>query len=528
MNLIKSKRGFILLLIAVSAGIGLIMVAADGTGFSVQGWVAYSILSTISFLLIYAVWKLIAGNGETTWLFALAVLAFLLRLGVGLALYRALPVYGYGERAERAGYVYWDAFKRDSDAYARGRGETALVSAFTDPKRSDQYGGLLFISAGIYRYLGGDVHRPLLPVTLLAGIASLAVIFSSGAGKRLFNPSVAKGTAWLVALYPEAVLLGASQMREPFLITAFAASVHGYLTFRDGEIRTGLAWILVSIGLLTLPISPPFVAVILVALLLAGLWERRRFSGRTAVIIVVSLVALVAAGFFAARAWSALEAIEGTPLEVIRAWLGNAVAGWRITRVSEQSVWLDTLLTDMPDGLQLPFLVFFGLVQPFLPAALVAPGSILWKSIAIWRSLGWFLILPLLVYGTYASIRRLGWRHLSTFFSLFVWASALIASYRAPSYQWDNPRYRAAFLVLQAIVAAWAWWHGRKSRDPWLLHILILFGVNTLIFTYWYLGRYTALPKLALLHNLLLIGVFTFGYLGLMLVIPKVRSRING
>jgi hypothetical protein len=233
------------------------------------------------------------------------------------------------------------------------------------------------------------------------------------------------------------------------------------------------------------------------------------------------------AGFFAARAWSALEAIEGTPLEVVRAWLGNAVAGWRITRVTEQSTWLDTLLTDMPDPLQLPFLVLFGLVQPFLPAALVAPGSILWKSIAIWRSLGWFLILPFLVYGTFASIKRLGWRHLNTLFSLFVWASALIASYRAPSYQWDNPRYRAVFIAIQALVVAWAWWHGRKSQDPWLRHILVLFTGNLLIFTYWYLGRYTALPKLALMHNLLLIGLFTIGYLLLGVLIPKVRSRKN-
>ncbi|MGD8732658.1 MAG: hypothetical protein PVH92_12330, partial [Anaerolineales bacterium] len=257
----RNKPVLVLIWIACSAGIGLIMAVADGIGLTLQGWLAYSVLSAISLILIFLVWKLVSAGEEPSWLFVAALLAFLLRLGVGLALYKALPVYGYGERAERAGYVYWDAFKRDSDAYARGRGETPLISAFTDPKRSDQYGGLLFVSAGIYRYLGGEDHHPLLPVTLLAGVSALAVVFSYGAGKKLFNSSVGKAAAWIVALYPEAVLLSASQMREPFLITAFTASVFGYLVLRDGEVRKGLTWIFISIGFLTLPISPPFVAV---------------------------------------------------------------------------------------------------------------------------------------------------------------------------------------------------------------------------------------------------------------------------
>lgn len=508
-----------------SSVIGLVLSLTDGLGFSFRIWTAYSILTGISLLLIFLVWAAVESDDKPGWLFAAALVAFLLRLGVGLALYRALPVHGYGEKAEQAGYVYWDAYKRDSDAYARGRGELPLVASFSDPKRSDQYGGLLFISAGIYRYLGTEQQRPLLPVTLLAGIGSLAVIFAWGVGKRLFNPAVGAGAAWITALYPEAVLLGASQMREPFLITAFAMSIYSYFVARDGALWKGLLWLAAAIGIFTMPISPPFVAVIVVTLLVTGLWESRRLSRRVVIIIVLGLILLLIGSFFAARAWSALEEIEGTPLAIVQGWLGNAVASWRVNRVSEQSVWLDTLLTGMPESLQLPFLVIFGLVQPFLPAALVAPGSVLWKSIAIWRSLGWFLMLPLLLYGTLASIRQLGWRHLGSFFGLFVWISALIASYRAPSYQWDNPRYRAVFLAVQGVLAAWAWWQGRESHDPWMRHLFVIFGVDTLIFTYWYLGRYTALPKLAFLHNVLLIGLFTVGYLASILLWPKLNSR---
>jgi hypothetical protein len=510
---------------AGSSVVGVILAGSDGLGLSLRSWLAYTVLVAISILLLYLVWKTVEAGEAPRWLFLAALLAFVLRLGVGLALFRALPVYGYGEKAERAGYVYWDAYKRDRDAYARGRGDSQLIAAFTDPKRSDQYGGLLFISAGIYRYLGAEEHRPLLPVTLLAGLSSLAVILAWGVGSRMFNKSVAAGAAWIMALYPEAVLLGASQMREPFLITAFSASLYAYLVARDGSVLRGLAWLLIAIVLLALPISPAFVAVILVTLSLAWVWESRMISRGMVAALVLGLFVLIAAAFFSARAWSALEAIEGTPYEVIREWLGNTVASWRITRVSGQSVWLNTLLTEMPGSLQLPFLVLFGLVQPFLPAALVAPGSILWKSIAIWRSLGWFLILPLLIYGSLSAFWRLGWRHLGSYFGVFLWISALIASYRAPSYQWDNPRYRVVFLIIQGVLAAWAWWQGRKSDDPWLVHIFVLATGNTAIFTYWYLGRYTALPKIAFLHNVLLISLFTICYLAAVLILPKLRRK---
>lgn len=500
-------------LIGLSASFGIILPSVDGHGLTLSSWVAYSALALISSALIFLIWRAVGGENSPGWLLTAALIAFALRLSVGTALYRAIPIYGYGERAERAGYVYWDAFKRDADAYARGRGEVPLVASFTDPKRSDQYGGLLFVSAGIYRYLGTDEHRPLLPVTLLAGISSLAVILCWGVGRRLFNSSVATAAAWIAVFYPEAVLLGSSQMREPFLITAFAACIYGYLVVRQGRTRSGLIWMVAAVALFTLPISPPFVAVIMLTLALAWLWEQRTQSLRTWLLLAAGLLVITAAALLTVNAWSGLEAIEGSPQEVIQAWIGNAIAGWRVTRVTEQSVWLDTLITDMPDPLHLPFLVLFGLIQPFLPAALVAPGSVLWKSIAIWRSLGWFMILPFIIYGTLAMIRRLGWRHLGSYLGLFVWVSALMASYRAPSYQWDNPRYRAIFLLAQAVVAGWAWWSARKYSDPWLKHIILLTAGNSLIFTYWYLGRYTNLPKLALAHNLILIVLFSALYL---------------
>jgi hypothetical protein len=133
-----------------------------------------------------------------------------------------------------------------------------------------------------------------------------------------------------------------------------------------------------------------------------------------------------------------------------------------------------------------------------LPAAIAAPGNALWKTIAILRSLGWFLTLPLLLYGTVAGIRREGWRSLVAYLGLIVWAAAILASYRAPGYQWDNPRYRTTLLAAQAALAGWAWVSARGAADPWLARVYIATGLVCAWVLSWYLGRYAEWPSLSL------------------------------
>ena len=57
------------------------------------------------------------------------------------------------------------------------------------------------------------------------------------------------------------------------------------------------------------------------------------------------------------------------------------------------------LLEKMPTWAQLPFIVAYGMLQPVLPAGLVAPAPWIWKSLAIFRAVGWYALIPLLVYG---------------------------------------------------------------------------------------------------------------------------------
>jgi hypothetical protein len=224
---------------------------------------------------------------------------------------------------------------------------------------------------------------------------------------------------------------------------------------------------------------------------LLWLWQVRNIS-RTQIIGFV-LVFLIAIGaiFLAARSWANFQGIGGSTVDVLRGWLENATSQWRFNLVSDQSALVDSLLDRLPAGLELPFLVLYGVIQPFLPAAIVAPGAPIWKVIGIWRSLGWFLILPLLVYATIRAPRKTGWRSALTFFVVVIWITALLSSYRAPSYQWDSPRYRAIFLAIQAIAAAWAWQTAREGQDRWLGRLFVVFGLIFGMFTLWYIGRYS-------------------------------------
>ncbi len=45
------------------------------------------------------------------------VLAFILRLGLGVGLSQALPVFGYDEEVPNAGYIFYDAYHRDRQAW---------------------------------------------------------------------------------------------------------------------------------------------------------------------------------------------------------------------------------------------------------------------------------------------------------------------------------------------------------------------------------------------------------------------------
>jgi hypothetical protein len=355
-----------------------------------------------------------------------------------------------------------------------------LSVAFDDYSPHDQYGGLLYLSAAVYRYLGGDTHQPLLMVVLSASVSGLAVALGWALVRRAWGDPAAAWTAWGVALYPEAALLGSSQMREAFSVTLIALALYALLRWQAEPDKRKLALVALPV-LLALPLSFPVALGMLGMLLLVWLalddWRplrRRRVQGG---LLLGALAGLTYLLFV---------------VDVAQLWLVQS-ADWQVYVSQNASGWVAREFERLPAWSQVPFIVVYGIFRPLLPAAIIAgSSSALWKGIIIWRALGWTALLVFLLYASFLALRERGWRRLPGALLLSNWVLVLIASYRGGGDDWDSPRYRAALAVIQIGLAAWALQRQRESQGPWLRRALVGGGLVIAWFVPWYLRRYAA------------------------------------
>lgn len=420
----------------------------------------------------------------------LMVAAAVLRLALGAFWVVALPRWGYGNPAERAGYVMADAFERDTAAWRLAQSGEPLWVAFRGYHHSDQYGGMLFLSATVYRYLDlADRHLPLLVVVFAAAASATAVALGWALGRRWGGATAGWLVAWGLALYPEAVLLGSTQMREAFTLPLAGAALLALAVWEEQASQPAalaLVGALAAMAVFTPPMAA-ITALMLGLVLLLGVqtpWSRRQMW-------TFAAVGTVALGLGLASAWL-LTSGHGGGLRAVRWWL-HEVFRYQAYLAERASGWMQVIFRSTPDWFHAPFLMVYGLLQPFLPAALVASGAPLWKGIAIARALGWSLLLVGLVYAPLTAC-RVERRRLLLVFWMVVVIGALLADYRGAADQWDNPRYRATWAVWQWVLLAWLVVVYRKHRDPWLPRLLGGLGSGALWLLFWYLGRYTPLP----------------------------------
>jgi hypothetical protein len=180
--------------------------------------------------------------------------------------------------------------------------------------------------------------------------------------------------------------------------------------------------------------------------------------------------------------------------------LGIAYISWEWFRVSthwdlilqeSRSGWIQKIVREAGQSIRLPFMVGYGVAQPVLPAAIAAPTVVIWKIIIILRSLGWYLLAPLLIYSFFTI-----WKAPRVDRRILIWLAALvfawlfISSARAGGDMTDNPRYRSMFLPWMALLAAWGIRWAWLKRDAWLIRWLTVEGIFLTYFTAWYLSRY--------------------------------------
>jgi hypothetical protein len=243
------------------------------------------------------------------------------------------------------------------------------------------------------------------------------------------------------------------------------------------------------------------------------MWEGRGKSERKAFTITLLILVAFFAALLTLRAWSRIEGRpDGNALELVLWWLtGGSEYQLRILR--SESGMVEKMFGLVPEWSQMPLAVLYGLIQPFLPAAVMDSTSApLIRAIVSFRGLGWFFLLPFLICAPFIALRQSGWRSLPTYLAVLVWVSALFASYRDVGRMWDNPRYRVVFLCAQAALAGWTWITFRRTQNRWLCRVGITEGFATLVFLHWEAGRYYQTPRLNLWKSLALIAGFAVIY----------------
>ena len=463
---------FILLSLAVSLLLGCLISGLYGAETFWRGLPGAAFLVFASCLLLYAAWQVADRNKTVGWIM-LAVYLIRLLLGVGFTAW--LPEYGYDTPQQNAGYLFRDAYERDQESWGNNLSKESLWDVYWVGFDTDQYGGLLLIGAIIYRTFSSDLHRAALLLILSAFFAALAVPFLWKAIRHTWTGKLTNTALWIYALYPDSILFSSSQMREPYLFASSAMSFWAVQTWREHKTKSVIVFLLnaLFIMLISAKVGMFIMAFLLVWFILVQFPPQKKW-------VQIGFVAgLIGGGIIIGLAsW---------------AWL-KSTASWEVLVNIQNSGWVQKLVANLDPKMQIAFLTGYGLVQPLLPAAIAEPSIVLWKTIAITRALGWYLILPFIAYGVFSiplekDVKK-RWLILWTAIFMIMWF--VLSSARAGGDLWDNPRYRFAFLPWIGLFIAWAWETARKARNGWLIRWFVGIWSFVLLITHWYIGRYTS------------------------------------
>jgi hypothetical protein len=479
------------------------------------GWLAYFVATALGLLAISALWR---STGSSHVLLIMMLLAVFLRMGLGIAFSYVLPASGNDTFIHKAGYVVRDAYSYDNEAWKLASSGDPLWRAFDTAYKSqnqydDQYGGLLFFHSLIYRFVSPDAQRPWLLILISALACAIGAGIAWKGVKKIWGEPMAWIVAWIMALYPESLLAGSSAVREPFLILFSVMIFWGLVDWLANRHRPAWAWM--AGGTLGLLLFSPGTAV--AVLFILGIWawlgqqERRIkwwwFAGIGALLIMaIILLGEVVGG--------ALQVPSG-PLSNLLNWLRYSI-NYSAYVTWHNSGWLQRIFSSLPEVFHVPFIIVYGIAQPVLPAAIVDDAVWPMRVLGILRGLGWYALLPFLVYvirpifKTPEKRERLAWLWLF----LAVWVWIILASARAGGDQWDNPRYRMILLFFEAGLAGYALYWARQHRDPWLWRILAVEGVFLLVFLDWYGRRF--------IYG----GVENFSFVGMVVLIISVSVLI--
>jgi hypothetical protein len=454
----------------------------------------------------------------------------------------AVPImmllWGYESNRDLKGLVELDAINATDTAWHAAVSGGSILEAWGRAP-GDNTGGITVMGVALFRLLSPGLERTLLLGLVAAAFTSLTVIVVYRLASGLFSPGVAKAAALVAAIFPEAVMIGSSHQQMGYITLIFSTAllaIAGLILNREADpVEVGLPKRRAAIVLLILSIVLGFVVsyqfsilgIICAGMFAVWLSDPRRRIGRVvwiaggAAIAALILIRVLAMLDVIPSDWDYLYAqyqyLYGLAWDEFNK-LMNAGGG----------DFFQTVLATMEKGPAFLLAGIYGLIRPALPAAIgyrnpAAQGGFFWQLLNLYRSLGWYLVLPVLIYGTLKSLRGILKRNPEVILMVIFWFGAIIGSYRAFGDEWDNPRYRLFVLAPMALLAAWAWMTQREQRDPWFLRIVIPFAVATAALTIWYILRDYAMLNFAAVPSIIVIGVITAAafVLSIFLVRPK-------
>ncbi|MDO9546228.1 MAG: hypothetical protein Q7J07_05705 [Pelolinea sp.] len=466
------------ILISITGGlvIGLVVALINPGKFPAVGFITAAMITALSLFLLQYVTNKLGGNRQLT---VAVFLAFSLRLFIGILLFSLLPSFGYDEPYNNAGYLYLDAYQRDTDAWNLAQSDAPVTAAFQEEFSTDQYGGLLTLTAGVYRFLSPDGHRPLLILILTSFFGALGIPFFWNAVKHRWDEKIANASMWIFALYPESIILGASQMREPILIGLSAIAFWGVSVWDISRKNSITA---VSISLLSMVFISSKAAVAIFAAISVWFWLDHVLDRSNKLVrwfSWVSLILLILASVFLGWNWL----VDSSKYDLYLMESASGRIQWELELIGEKY--------------QVPFIISYGVAQPVLPATIVYPGIPLTRAVSIFRAAGWYMLIPLLITGFLLFWKRSNKKdkRILFLFSLTIILWTFISSARAGGDQWDNPRYRSIFLAWMAFAAGWTWVKTITKHSFWLWRIVLVEIIYSGFFIQWYLSRYYGLFK---------------------------------
>ncbi len=481
----KLQRKDFYWMIPLALTLGAILTTVQNGNWFI-GWLSFSVLLLLSFLILTISARSSNGGKKLIWVIALA---FALRFVGGVATHLLLPIYGYDDVDDQSGFVYTDARRRDEQAWQLATSSQPILNAFQEKYAYDQYGGLLAFSAVIYRYLSPDFHRIILMILISALMGTLAIPFLWKPINLYFDEKTASASTFILALFPENILLAGSSMREPYLLAFSGFALWGFIAWQNNKDKKQLAWLALGIAGMLL-VSPSIALVTLI--ILAGWYYFDSRRGQISWWLILTAILVFLIGLVILSSALARGSLHGnSPFAVINNFVRESLK-WNIYKVEEESGWVQKLFDEIPAWMHLPFVMIYGFLQPVLPAILIAPTTIIWKIIGILRAIGWYALFPalLMAWGAGTSIKQEAKRKIILWLSLIVWAWILFTALRGGGDQWDNPRYRTILFLWQAILAGyvWVWW--REVKNVWFQRLYLMETVFVLVFANWYAERY--------------------------------------